>query len=188
MHTPPNLLGPPPFGIYPHALPPNITPSSSPSYLALAVSGAHVWAEGLYHPCLLGGPQHGDKKRGKGGTAGKRGGNLARRAQRANVLSKGHTLLAPTSCDSHQTNAPETNSGCQYPQNGNRIMGECLPGALPSPPLAEAPGKSEKRRSDRVPVLGQGGASARRVVPAKPGVTTSVMAENHIKTNSSGLQ
>ena len=31
-----------------------------------AVSGAHVWAEWRHHPCLLEGPQHGDRKWGKG--------------------------------------------------------------------------------------------------------------------------
>ena len=51
--------------IYPNALPPNITLSSSPGYVTLAVSGAHVWAE-----CLLGGRQHGDQKWKKGGTPG----------------------------------------------------------------------------------------------------------------------
>ena len=51
-------------------LPPNITPSSSPGYLTPAVSGAHMRAEWLHHPCLLGGPQHGDKKWGKMGTTG----------------------------------------------------------------------------------------------------------------------
>ena len=53
--------------IHPNALPPNITPSSNPGCLASAVSGAHVWAEWLRHACLLGGPQHGDKKWGKWG-------------------------------------------------------------------------------------------------------------------------
>ena len=57
------------LAIYPNALPPNITPSSSPGYLTPAVSGAQVWAEWLHHPCLLGGPQHGDIW-GKGGTTG----------------------------------------------------------------------------------------------------------------------
>ena len=60
--------------------------------------------------------------------------------------------------------------------------------SVPFPPLAQASGKSGKRRSERVPVLGQGGACTRRAVPAKQGVTTLVMAENQIKTNSSGLQ
>ena len=69
--------------IHPNALPPNITPSSSPGYLTPAVSGAHVWAEWLHHPCLPGGPQHGDKKWGKRGTIGKIGGNFA---QRTNIL------------------------------------------------------------------------------------------------------
>ena len=53
-----------------NALPPNITPSSSPGYLSPAVSGAHVRAERLHHPCLLGGPQHGDQNWEKGGTHG----------------------------------------------------------------------------------------------------------------------
>ena len=48
--------------IYPNALPPNITPSSSPGYLTPAVSGAHVWAEWPCHPCLCGAPNTGDKK------------------------------------------------------------------------------------------------------------------------------
>ena len=55
----------------------------------------------------------------------------------------------------------------------------------PPPPLRK---HQESQKNDRVPVLGQGGACARRAVPAKPGVTTLLMAENHIKTNSSGLQ
>ena len=76
--------------IHPNALPPNITPSASPGYLTPAVWGAHVWAEWLHHPCLLGGPQQGDKKWGKGGTTGKIGGNFAQRAWRANVHSLGH--------------------------------------------------------------------------------------------------
>ena len=54
--------------IYPNALPPNITPSSSPGYLSPAVSRAQVWAEWLHYPCHLGGPQHEDKKWGKMGT------------------------------------------------------------------------------------------------------------------------
>ena len=53
--------------IYPNALPPNITPSSSPGYLTRAVSGAHVWAAWLHQPCLFGGLQHRDKKMGKRG-------------------------------------------------------------------------------------------------------------------------
>ena len=36
---------------------------------------------------------------------------------------------------------------------------------LPPPPLVQAPGRSGKRRSHRVLVLGQSGASARRAVP-----------------------
>ena len=73
--------------IYSNALPPNITRSSSPGYLTPAVSGAHVWAEWLHHPCLLG-----VKKWGKGGPTGKLGGNFARCAQCANILfvNKGH--------------------------------------------------------------------------------------------------
>ena len=31
--------------------------------LTSAVSGTHAWAQWLHHPCLLGGPQHGDKIR-----------------------------------------------------------------------------------------------------------------------------
>ena len=58
------------LAIYPNALPPNITPASSPGYLTAAVSGAHVWAEWLHHPCLLGGPQHGDNKWEKKGDNG----------------------------------------------------------------------------------------------------------------------
>ena len=61
----------------PNAVPPNITPSSSPGYLTPAVSGAHVWAKCLHHPCLLRGPQHGDKKWEKGGKTGKIGESLA---------------------------------------------------------------------------------------------------------------
>ena len=53
--------------IYTNALPPNITSSSNPGYLTPPVSGAHAWAEWLHHPCLLQGPQHGDKRWGKGG-------------------------------------------------------------------------------------------------------------------------
>ena len=56
--------------IHPNALPPHITPSSIPGYLTPAISGAHVWADWLHHPCLLGGPQQGDKKWGKRGTTG----------------------------------------------------------------------------------------------------------------------
>ena len=48
--------------IYPNALPPNVTPSSSPGYPTPAVLGTHVWTEWLHHPCLLTGPQHRDKK------------------------------------------------------------------------------------------------------------------------------
>ena len=48
--------------IYPNAFPPNIAPSSSPGYLPPAVSGARVRAEWVRHPCLLGGPQHGERK------------------------------------------------------------------------------------------------------------------------------
>ena len=62
--------------IYPNALPPNIPPSSSPEYLASAISGAHVWAEWPHHPCLLRGPQHGYQKWGKRGTTGKISGEL----------------------------------------------------------------------------------------------------------------
>ena len=60
--------------IYPNASPPNITPSSSPGHRTPAVSGAHVWAEWLHHPCLLGGPQQGDKKWEKRETTGRRKG------------------------------------------------------------------------------------------------------------------
>ena len=42
--------------IDPNALPANISPSSSPGPLTPAVSEAHVLAEWLHHPCLLGGP------------------------------------------------------------------------------------------------------------------------------------
>ena len=42
-----------------------------------AVSGAHVRAEWLRHPCLLRGPQHGDKRRTRDGTTGEHRGALA---------------------------------------------------------------------------------------------------------------
>ena len=75
---------------HPNALPPDIAPSSSPGYPTPAVSGAHVGAEWLHPPCLLGGPQHGDKKLGKRGENwGKKGENLARHA---NVLSKSSAI------------------------------------------------------------------------------------------------
>ena len=69
--------------ICPNALPPNITPSSTPGDLTPAVLGA----EWLHHPCLLGGPQHGDKKWRQRGTTGKIGENFAQRAGRANIFS-----------------------------------------------------------------------------------------------------
>ena len=73
--------------IYPNALPPNITPSSSPGSLRPAVLGAHVWAEWPHHPCLLEGPQHGDKKWKRGGETGEVGENFAGLARCATVLS-----------------------------------------------------------------------------------------------------
>ena len=84
----PNACSP----VHPNALPPNITPSSSPGYLTPAVLGAHVWAQWLHHPCLLGGPQHGDKKGGKRGTTGGKFGDHF--AQRANVLARRATGLS----------------------------------------------------------------------------------------------
>ena len=47
--------------------------------------------------------------------------------------------------------------------------------------LAEPLRKQQERHKNDGPCL-------RRAVPAKPGVTTLVMTENHIKTNSSGVQ
>ena len=61
------------LAIYTIALPPNITPSSSPGYLTPAVWGGHVWAEWLQHPCLLGGVPGMRTKNGKKG--GQLGGN-----------------------------------------------------------------------------------------------------------------
>ena len=55
------------LAIHPNALPPNPTPSSSPGYVTPAVSGAHMWAEWLHHPCLLGGSPTRVRKWGKGG-------------------------------------------------------------------------------------------------------------------------
>ena len=52
---------------------------SSAGSLTAAVSGAHVWAEWLHYPCLLGGsPTRGPKNGERGGQLGKRGETLPR--------------------------------------------------------------------------------------------------------------
>ena len=56
--------------------PPNITPSSRPGYLTPAISGAHRWAEWLYHPCLLRGLNTGTKNGKRGGQPGENMGKL----------------------------------------------------------------------------------------------------------------
>ena len=62
--------------IYPNALPPDTTPSSSPGYLTPAVSETHVWAERLHHPCFSGAPNTGTKNGEKGGQLGENRGKL----------------------------------------------------------------------------------------------------------------
>ena len=78
-----------------------------------AVSGAHVRAAWLHHPCLLRGPQHGDKKWGKGGDNGRKiGGAFGRRARRSNVLSRatGRSLTKECKVDRSQAKNPLTPS------------------------------------------------------------------------------
>ena len=65
-------------------------------------------------------------------------------------------------------------SGCMVLEITSGDPGSELSSSSAPPPLAQAPGRSGKRRSDRFPVLGQGGACTPHAVPQETYVTENL--------------